>query len=166
MAIIKHIVEIACTPQELFEYLTQPWLWHEWHPNSVSATNQGTPLRVGDEYSEIYKIRLFKSLPIMLTKHLHYEVLEVEPFSSWKVRAHTVGAVINFHYQFEPCEKGVRYTRNLDYQVRGLFRVGAPLLEKRNREMSDVAVENIVRIMEQRSILTVKQRQAATEQAG
>ena len=28
-------IEIHCTAEKLFNYVTQPWRWHEWHPASV-----------------------------------------------------------------------------------------------------------------------------------
>ena len=38
--VIENTIDIARSPQQVFDYVTQPWRWHEWHPSSRSARAQ------------------------------------------------------------------------------------------------------------------------------
>ena len=51
-------IEIAAPPLKVFEYVTRPDLWHEWHPASTSAELPRIPLQVGDAFREIITVTL------------------------------------------------------------------------------------------------------------
>lgn len=144
-ASISHEVEMDCSVAQLFNYITQPNLWHEWHPNSVKAEVPRNPLQVGDRYSEIYRMRFFESLPIYISRDLNYEVLKVEPNKFWKVRAKGKDNEINFEYTFaETPSGGVRFHRQLDYELQGITVLASKHIKKRNEAMSVVALKNLV----------------------
>ena len=140
---IKHEVEMACSPEQLFGYVTRPWLWHQWHPNSMWAESNVEELGVGDRFHELYAITLFPPIPFKIKRHLHYEVLESIPNRLWRVRARGKDNEINFCYEFSPSKTGVLYTRTLTYELKGISVVMTPWMRRRNREMSVEALSNL-----------------------
>ena len=47
----------------IFDYVTQPDLWHEWHPASLSARVSSKPLKVGDTFDEVISVRIIDAIP-------------------------------------------------------------------------------------------------------
>ena len=41
---LHHSIHLAPPPDAVYAYVTQPWRWHEWHPNSRSASHSPEPL--------------------------------------------------------------------------------------------------------------------------
>ena len=50
--------------------------------------------------------------------------------------------------RFEPVEEGVRFTRTLSYEIRGVLALLSPFLDRQNRRISGRALENLTRRME------------------
>ncbi len=151
MTTIEHSIPIRCTPRALYDYVTQPWRWHEWHPSSKSATATTDVLQVGDTYTEIIELRPFALLPLRIRRQLSYEVLVATPFSEWAVRATSRGSVMNLRYRFEPDAEGVSFTRTLSYEINGPLAVLAPFLARQNKRVSLIALANLTRKMEARA---------------
>lgn len=40
-------IEINCQAEKLFNYVTEPWRWHEWHPDSKGARADKQALSAG-----------------------------------------------------------------------------------------------------------------------
>lgn len=151
MTLIEHSIPIRCTPRALYDYVTQPWRWHEWHPSSKSATATTDVLQVGDTYTEVIELRPFAILPLRIRRRLGYEVLVATPPREWAVRATSRGSVMSLRYRFEPIAEGVRFTRTLSYQINGPLVVLGPFLERQNRRVSVAALANLTRTMEARA---------------
>lgn len=47
-----------------------------------------------------------------------------------------------------PIDKGVRFTRSLNYELKGLIRLLGPIARRRNTKMSEVAVAGLVKRVE------------------
>lgn len=144
----RHTLEIACTPRALYDYVTQPWRWHEWHPSSRSARAGVTTLQAGDEFDEVIELQPFAPLPIRLRRETHYRVEVAEPVQAFAVRGQMPDGWIAIRYAFEPTATGTRFTRHLDYDARGLSRLLLPLLRPRQQDLSLLALDNLKRRME------------------
>ncbi len=148
METIRHTIDIDCPPRALYEYIAQPWRWHEWHPNSKSAQAQETALSQGDTFEEVYEIRVLPFLPLTLRRLLRWRVVEEAPFTYWEIEATTKDGLINIAYNYEPAGDAVRFTRTVKFSLTGITTLLTPLLKKRNTEMSEVALANMKRVME------------------
>jgi len=140
---ICNTVEIACTPEKLYSYVTQPWHWHEWHPNSKSAKASTDVLEKGDEFREEIELQPLSPLPIRLRRKTKYQVMTAIPNKHWCVEGIMNGGWLKINYEFEPTPGGVSFTRTLDYETKGINRLMAPLLKPRMRKMSLVALGNL-----------------------
>jgi hypothetical protein len=151
MTTIEHSIPIRCTPRALYDYVTQPWRWHEWHPSSKSASATTDVLQVGDGYTELIELRPFALLPLRIRRRLEYTVVVATPHREWAVRATSRGSVMNLRYRFEPTAEGVSFTRTLSYEIDGPLAVLGPVLARQNRRVSVVALANLTRIVEARA---------------
>lgn len=145
---IQNSIEIRCSPKQLFEYVTQPWLWHEWHPSSKSASANTESLKVGDEFDEIVELQPFAPLPPRLKKSTRYSVVASDPFSFWKVIGKMKDGWLQIQYDFEPMEGGTRFIRTLKYGASGLNRLLLPFLKGKMESISVQALDNLKRKME------------------
>ncbi len=147
METIRHTIDIDCSPRALYEYIAQPWRWHEWHPNSKSAQVQNKALGKGDTFDEVYELRVLPFPPLTLHRLLHWRVVEESPYTYWEIEATTKDGLINIAYNYEPASDAVRFTRTVKFSLTGITRLLSPLLKKRNTEMSEVALANMKRVM-------------------
>jgi len=148
METIRHTIDIDCSPRALYEYIAQPWRWHEWHPNSKPAQGRQTELSKGDTFEEVYEIRALPFLPLTLRRLLQWRVVEESPYTYWEIEATTKDGLINIAYNYEPAGDAVRFTRTVKFSLTGITRLLSSLLKKRNTEMSEVALANMKRVME------------------
>lgn len=137
---LSNTIEIRCAPEALYRYVTQPWRWHEWHPNSRSAEFQGDTLGIGDHFSEEIELQPFSPLPLRMRRQTRYEVLVAEPFRSWEVRGETRDGWLRIRYEMEPCPDGTLFTRTLTYSTSGLSRFLMPFLKGRMAANSRIAL--------------------------
>lgn len=146
MPTITNVVEAQCSPQALYRYITQPWLWHEWHPNSVGANTDEKALAIGDTFVEQFCLRPVDWLPLTLRRQLNYTVIDAKPGQYWEIKAlaNDGGSAIHFQYHFEPTNDGVRFTRILRYQIKGMMRLLAPILLRANRRNSVIAMQSLI----------------------
>lgn len=158
-------IEIGCSSEELYDYIRQPWRWHEWHPNSKGAQASVDKLEVGDTFEESFEIRVLSFLPVTLRRTLHWTVIEARPPSYWEIHATTKDGSIRFRYEFKPSPGGVRFTRSLDYEMTGITQLLEPLLRRRNAKMSAAAVTNLAKRMEAGAHLDPQNRQTTTTSA-
>ncbi len=54
--ILTNEILIAAPPEKVFDYVSRPDLWHEWHPASKSAVLPRVPLQTGDAFGEIITV--------------------------------------------------------------------------------------------------------------
>jgi hypothetical protein len=140
---LSNTIEIRCTPEALYRYVTQPWRWHEWHPNSKSASSTGDTLGIGDHFNEEIELQPFSPLPFRMRRRTSYEVLVAEPFRSWEVRGETRDGWLRIRYEFERCHAGTAFTRTLTYSTRGPSKLLMPFLKGRMAGNSLAALRNL-----------------------
>lgn len=89
MYIIENKMEIQCSAQALFNCVTQPWLWHEWPPNAISATESSNVLKVGGTFQEMIRLKPLDPLPVIFNRETSYTVLVSKPDMQWIIEGKT-----------------------------------------------------------------------------
>ena len=146
MYIIENKMEIQCSAQALFNYVTQPWLWHEWHPNSISATENPNGLQVGDTFQEMIRLKPLDPLPVIFNRETSYTVLVSQPDTQWIVEGKTNNGALRIQYDFEQIsENRVLFKRTLSFKVEGHLRVMSYFLVKNMKKTSVIALDNLKR---------------------
>lgn len=140
---IQNEIEIAASAEELFNYVTQPWLWHEWHPSSKSAKAAHSALATGDEFTEVLEVQPLAPLPPRMTRETEYTVTESVPFQTWETEGRMKDGWIRIRYDF--AEKGgvTFFCRTLEFDVTGLNRILLPMLKSKMEKLSMVALNNL-----------------------
>ncbi len=145
---IQNTIEIRCSPDRFYAYVTQPWLWHEWHPNSKSAHASVDSLQVGDAFDEVIEIQPLAPLPLRMRRATRYKVLVAVPSTLWKVEGRMKDGWLQIQYEFKATPSGTQFTRTLSYSVTGPSRLMMPLLRRRMASMSLVALSNLKKRLE------------------
>lgn len=141
---IQNEIEIACAPARVYDYVTQPWRWHEWHPSSQSAVSDVDVLAVGDTFDEVICLQPLSPLPLNIRRQTHYRVVIAEPAVTFEVRGETGDGGLTIHYDLLAQGAGTLFRRTLDYDVRGAMRLIEPvLLFPRMKRLSAVALANL-----------------------
>jgi hypothetical protein len=148
---MSHEIDIDCTPEQVYNYVTQPWRWREWHPDSRGAHAAKEVLMAGDEFDETIAVKPLAPLPITLVRHPHYVVREAVPSSRWAVEGQFSDGWVSFKYEIEPRGQGARFKRTLEFEVRGVMRFLVPLVTRKQRGKSLVALAALKRRLEEGS---------------
>ncbi|MFE2874623.1 SRPBCC family protein [Streptomyces roseus] len=146
MSAIRKSIDISRSPEDVFDYVTDPTRLPEWQDSAVSARPlQGTPLHVG---SKTVVTRRLGGREFPMTM----QVTELDRPRSWHVRG--VGGPVRGDVRgtIEPLDGGKRsrLTLDLDFEGHGIGRVIAPLVVKpharkempRDEEMLKHLLEN------------------------
>lgn len=145
---MHHQIEIRCSAEQLFNYVTQPWRWHEWHPDSKGARSDKQVLAVGDTFDESIEVKPLQPLPFTVRRSPHYVVRESVPFSSWFVEGTFSDGRLSFRYEIEPQPAGVLFKRTLQFDVRGIMRLLVPIVRMKQERKSMVALNALKRKLE------------------
>ena len=145
---IHNQIEIAVSTEDLFNYVTQPWKWHEWHPSSKSAKAAHSFLATGDEFVEVIEVQPLAPLPPRMTRTTSYTVIESVPFHTWKVEGRMKDGWLRIRYDFEEQDGLTLFTRALSFDVSGINRIFQPLLKSKMEKISIVALQNLKQIVE------------------
>jgi hypothetical protein len=148
---IHNEIEIAVTAKDLFNYVTQPWLWHEWHPSSKSAKAAHSFLATGDEFEEVIEAQPLAPLPPRLVRTTRYEVIESVPFHTWAAEGQMKDGWIRIRYDFEEKGSVTFFGRTLDFSIRGPTRILLPMLKSNMEKLSLVALNNLKQIIQAKS---------------
>lgn len=148
MSVVMHNqIQIEADRERVFDYVTQPWLWHEWHPNSKSAKAAVDRLQVGDTFDEVIAVQPLAPLPPRLIRQTHYVVEECVPNSIWQVRGDTGDGWLVIRYELEAVTTAqgeqTRFKRTLSFDVSGLTRLLLPALKRQMLKTSVQALENL-----------------------
>ncbi len=113
MTLIRLSVEIAATPEGVYDYVTRPARWKEWHPSSLRTRGIGDEsLTAGRHFEEDVRSAGF-------TRHLSWRVEESEQAVQWRAAARMEdGSSVKLHYGFTATPGGMRFTRTLEYSLR------------------------------------------------
>lgn len=97
--------------QKVYDYVSQPDRWHEWHPASLSAdTGTAKPLKKGDKFSE--KIRIYGQ-----ETQMSYEVIIASPPNEFKTAFTSPLIDGTIHYRLEKYGESTRFNRTFNYSI-------------------------------------------------
>lgn len=147
-AILTNTIEISRPPETVYHYVTQPWLWHQWHPNSKGASRSPEALRAGDAFEEDIELQPLRPVPFRMRRKMNYTVKFAEPFRAWEAVGRGTDGWLNLRYEFLPSDGGTRFTRTLTFKTLGLSALLMPFLQRRVAAESAVALDNLKRRLE------------------
>ena len=149
MITIQNSITLNSTPQVVYNYVTQPWFWHDWHPSSVSAQSNKKVLQTGDTFLEEIKVHPLSPLPLELRRKTKYEVIRCEPYKLWQVKGILQDGWLKILYEFIPIENQTLFKRTLTFEITGYKKFFLPyLLKRRMEKLSPVALENLKKKLE------------------
>lgn len=110
MTLLRQCIEIAAPPERVYDYVTRPLRWKEWHPSSLDVQEAGDEsLVAGRRFAEDVSAAGRR-------RHLHWMVEESHPGRRWRASAYMDdGSTVRLTYEFEPAGGGTRFTRTLEY---------------------------------------------------
>lgn len=130
---IRNELYIACAVEHVYDYVTQPDRWHEWHPTSLSAeTGMRGPLPAGQRFSEEIDL-------LGLQLHMDYRVLIARPPQEFKSLFTSSLADGSLHYRLQARGRGTLFRRTLDYSLQ----VDVRGLHGRLVELSNTAMQQL-----------------------
>ncbi|AFM13665.1 SRPBCC family protein [Turneriella parva] len=137
---------IAAPPEKVFDYVSRPDLWHEWHPASKSAVLPRVPLQRGDAFGEIITV----TYPfIKISRKTEYRVTLSERAKVWEVQGSSSLFSLTIHYDFFSEGATTRFRRTLTYRVQGLLGWFEPVVVRpKMRRQSAFALSNLKRKLE------------------
>lgn len=134
-------VRIACTPSVLWKHLTEPELLKEWVPDYVDETPDG-PVHEGVGAASTMRLRegskvvAYKSV-VTAWERERRVAIRITGGSFPK------GMHIDVGYGITPSEGGCLLDYDVDYQLRGFFRLMAPIMWLATRGNSDKALTKL-----------------------
>ncbi|HEX4937362.1 MAG TPA: SRPBCC family protein [Candidatus Kapabacteria bacterium] len=140
MTVITLTADIAATPHQVYDYVTRPVRWKEWHPASQGVSD------VDDE--SLVAGRRFEEdvLSAGRRRHLTWLVEESRPGQRWRASAYMAdGSTVRLTYEMVAGSNGTRFTRTLEYTLRPLLLrwLNDLFLWKRVRAESEAALANL-----------------------
>ena len=140
---MTHEIKIRVPAETLFNYVTQPWLWHEWHPSSKSASTAHSFLATGDEFTEVVEGQPLAPLPPRMIRKVAYTVTESVPFQTWECEGKMRDGRIRIRYDFEAKGGVTFFSRSLDLDLTGLTRILLPMMKLKMEKLSMIALNNL-----------------------
>ncbi|WP_447595425.1 SRPBCC family protein [Aquipseudomonas campi] len=118
---------------DVYDYVTQPDRWHEWHPVSLGAeTGTVGTLPNGHKFKE--RIKLFGQ-----EVEMNYEVVIASPPNEFKTVFTSPMIDGSIHYQLVKQGNGTVFKRTLDYSLDKYIQQ----LKSGMVKMSDIALNNL-----------------------
>ncbi len=134
---------MARAPDVVYDYVTQPWRWHEWHPNSRSASHSDTPLLPGSSFDEVIAVQPLAPLPWTLRRQTRYVVEQAIRPNLWQVRGQMGDGWLVIRYELQADGNGTRFDRTLTFETHGPTRLLMPVLKRQMARMSALALANL-----------------------
>lgn len=134
MAPITTSIEVACSPEEVFAYVTDPSTMHEWQQGCVSGHMDAPQTRVGSKCSTTRSIGGRE-------RAVTTEITEYDPPRRWADRGidGPVRAMVAVTVEPLADSRRSRLTIELDFTGHGIGKVLVPLVVRRQagREMPE-----------------------------
>lgn len=141
MTVLRQSLDISATPAALFDYVTRPLRWKEWHASSLEVRG------VQDE--SLVAGRRFEESVVAaggLKRELTWLVEESHPGKRWRASAYMAdGSTVRLSYEFEAVATGTRFTRTLEYTVAPLLLrwINRLFLQGKVVQESDAALQRL-----------------------
>jgi len=113
---IYTVVEIRRPPQAVFDYVTTPAHWPQWHPASLAVTGATDhPLQLGEQTLEDFRVAGRRGQAL-------WTVTAREASRRWRIEATVEGRRAgSVSYSLSPSAEGTRFERELVYPSRNLL---------------------------------------------
>ncbi len=113
MTTIQLSEHIPAAPAAVYDYVTRPARWKEWHPASLGTPGHGDQsLAAGAEFEEDIRSAGFK-------RHLRWRVLDGQPGRRWEATAvMNDGSRVRLLYEFVAADQGTHFSRTLTYEIK------------------------------------------------
>jgi len=138
---------IARLPADVFEFVTTPGHWPQWHPSSISVTGATDhSLGVGEECTEEYIVAGRRGVCV-------WKVLERDVPRTWKITASPQGGgTATIAYTLSSAGDGTRFLRSMIYTMPNWFfgLLDSLFLHKRIQAESEEAVARLKAVLEGR----------------
>lgn len=140
MTVITLTAEIAAAPARVYDYVSRPVRWKEWHPASQGAKDiDDESLVAGRRFEE-------EVVSAGRTRQLTWLVEESRPGQRWRASAYMPdGSTVRLTYDLAPAGAGTQFTRTLEYTLRPLLLrwMNDLFLWKKIQAESEVALANL-----------------------
>lgn len=140
MTLLRQSIEIQAAPAAVYDYVTRPLRWKEWHPASLGADE------VADE-SLVAGRRFEEDISAAgQRRRLTWLVEESRPGERWRASAYMQdGSTVRLCYEFEAAAAGTSFTRTLEYVIGPIWLrwCNELFLWKRVQRESQQALENL-----------------------
>ena len=141
MTTIRLERRIAAAPAAVYDLVTRPARWHEWHPSSLRADAHAMEsLAAGARFEEDIRSSGF-------TRHLRWTVREAESPRRWCAEAvMDDGSQVRLLYELAADGAGTHFVRTLDYRLAPplLRALNDLLMWRRVQRESNRALDNLV----------------------
>ncbi len=117
MTLLRQSIGIPASPASVYDYVTRPMRWKEWHHSSLAVQE------VADE-SLVAGRRFEEDVQAAggLQRHLVWTVEESHPSKLWRASAYMAdGSTVRLTYEFVASGNGTEFTRTLEYVVAPFF---------------------------------------------
>lgn len=140
MTVITLSAEVRATPAQVYDYVTRPARWKEWHPASQKVKDiEDESLVAGRRFEE-------EVLSAGRQRHLTWLVEESRPGQRWRASAYMAdGSTVRLTYEMAATATGTQFTRTLEYNLnpRLLRLLNDLFLWKRVKAESEAALANL-----------------------
>lgn len=140
MTQLRHTIEIPLPTAAVYDYVTRPLRWKEWHPASIAVREVGDEsLVAGRRFEEDVQVAGRR-------RQLQWLVEESRPGQSWRASAYMAdGSTVRLAYEFAATGEGTCFTRTLEYRIAPLLLrwLNDLFLWRRVQAESEQALENL-----------------------
>lgn len=110
---IETEITIARSPEDVFDYVTTPALWHTWHPATLGVYDvEPRPLTTGETMREKIAVAWRRSEAV-------WTVLRHDRPGSWEIGTDTGAGSAHIVYRLSAVGTGCRFHRTLDFRSKG-----------------------------------------------
>lgn len=140
MTVITLTAEIAATPDRVYDYVSRPVRWKEWHPASQGVKGiDDESMVAGRRFEE-------EVMSAGQARQLTWLVEESRPGQRWRASAYMPdGSTVRLTYDLAPAAAGTTFTRTLEYTLhpRLLRWLNDMFLWKKVQAESEAALVNL-----------------------
>jgi uncharacterized protein YndB with AHSA1/START domain len=145
MTSIRTAATIGRPRDEVFDYVTTPANWKQWHPSTIAVTGDaGHPQGVGERCTEEFVVAGRRGITDWIVRRCERPAV-------WTIEAqNSTGARATITYELAEADGGTAFTRTLEYAMPNpvLALLDAIVIRRRVERESATAVENLRNVLE------------------